>query len=287
MKRIFLTTLTIFFLFSFSTKAVDLQEGLTYQQNTVIDLAENGISAKIPVGFKGILPQGSQFFLLSSPQNQFGFISVMITELNEQQALAQMSNPIEIESGIFLEPEDLPVSKKNILSGNYQTVINEMPMQSSIKTVIGGYGRSIVVISVYTAENKGFFEKAANLFVNSLKIYKPKQAEKKQAEKNSWFKQISGQQLVNFYTSSGFSEKHQLFLCSNGSFSENFDGGGATQLGSGFYQDAKNGKWTVNGNTLSLIYQDGGKVTYTMSFIGESLHLNGKKYFRTKNEYCD
>ncbi len=109
-----------------------------------------------------------------------------------------------------------------------------------------------------------------------------------QSDQGNWYNEVVGRQLVYIYVGKGYREKHQIWLCSDGSFQSSGQGGSISSLGSAAFSDGGNyGRWAVNGNVLTLAYANGGTAQLSLSFYDGFLYLNDTKYFRTENDLCN
>ena len=103
---------------------------------------------------------------------------------------------------------------------------------------------------------------------------------------------LKGRYLVRFYSGNGYSEKHEIWLCTNGQFRSRFDGGGFTQgVASGAFEGGNVGTWAAQGNraggVLSLSASDGAQSRFEVRESSDALLLNGQKWLRGENSLCD
>ena len=105
-----------------------------------------------------------------------------------------------------------------------------------------------------------------------------------------WQSYMRGRYIARFYTGSGYHEKTELWLCSDGRFSRSGEGGGFGGGASGAFQGGGSGRWSASGKQpgageLRLEHAD-GIATYRLTLEGGSLYLDGTKWLRGDNEYC-
>ena len=101
-----------------------------------------------------------------------------------------------------------------------------------------------------------------------------------------WHQRLGGQQLVYIYTGTGYRTREQTYLCSDGTFLTNQEGGSVTSLGTAAFGDSSAGRWTIVGNTLTLASADGESVSYALSLVDGTLYLDNWRYFWTDNDRC-
>jgi hypothetical protein len=101
---------------------------------------------------------------------------------------------------------------------------------------------------------------------------------------------MRGRYIAYFFTGSGYHEKSEIWLCSDGSFQRSSDGGGFGGGASGAYAGSGQGRWSASGTQpakgeLRLQFSDGVS-SYTLALEGGDLYLDGSKWLRGDNEYC-
>lgn len=112
----------------------------------------------------------------------------------------------------------------------------------------------------------------------------------KSASANAWQTFLSGKQLIYLYTSSGFSERTDIYLCASGGFFYRRDSSSLSSNGSGVIGASSDGNWKIssnNGGNLLLQFRSGTVREYKISRrqAGNEIGLNGNRYFvKTQNE---
>lgn len=154
------------------------------------------------------------------------------------------------------------------------------------------YKSGAVVIGVAeTADYNASFENEIKTFAKNIQFFAPQRATDDNGNVADWSVYMKGRKLSYYKTETGFTMKINIYLCSDGSFkytdnSSSF-GGGASVVGTAGYT----GRWQAygkgNSGTLVLNYNDGSKSTYNTVLKSDGLYLDGKKYFRVENDFCN
>ena len=314
-KRVISTVVA--FLVSNMGWAVEVQPGVLYQSGTLIESSDVGASFTIPQGWQGAWPNGSQFFILESQALQASLFMLFDT-ISQQQLVQLMSNPIPLDTGISLQPLAKPESKNGQIEARYSVVGAPQAMSAFVSGREVRPGLSVAIIALTTSSNNTVFQTTSQI-VGSIKS-KPVQAtpatttahttSSANAGGQSWQEYMRGRYIARYYTGSGYSEKEELWLCSDGTFHSSFNSGGYSMNGaSGASQSGGRGQWRAEGNIGGsgvLILQFGaGKVvtgsgpgfdwseqssggerwTYQLT-LGDSLYLDNNKWLRGNNDYC-
>lgn len=146
-----------------------------------------------------------------------------------------------------------------------------------------GGGTLIVAFSERDNDQKGF--QAALQIAKSVRFTKSQPAE----IANQWQGVLRGTHLIYLYTTSGFSERTDIFLCSSGEFLYRNDSSSLSNNGSGAVGANSDGRWKISPNGVSLILQfrSGTVREYKISRrqAANEISLNGNSYFvQTRNE---
>lgn len=105
--------------------------------------------------------------------------------------------------------------------------------------------------------------------------------------------QLKGKHLLYLYTSNGYSERKDIYLCSSGEFYQSNDMGGFNPNDSGDSsfgsRRSAHGKWTVTGTTLTLNFRSGATTRYTLSkrTASNEVGMNGQRFFVQTQNICD
>lgn len=292
-------------------QAVEVQQGVLYQGGTLIESQQLGVAFKIPRGWQGAWPNGSAFFVLESSELQANLF-MTFDQIGKQQLQQMMSQNIPLDTGMLLQPLAKPTTRQALLQGEYQVVGAPSPMHAMVVGKELRKNFSVAVIALTYTVNPQVNTITANI-VNSIELRKTNSAPQTATTaggKGSWQEYMRGRYIARYYTGSGYSEKQELWLCSDGTFYSSFNSGGYSMNGaSGATQSGGRGHWKATGSTTgtgTLILQFGaGKVvqgsapgfdwtetsaggerwTFQLSLNGK-LYLDNTQWLRGNNEYC-
>ncbi len=262
--------------------ATELQPGVEYRGKTQLSSPEYGSSFVLPAGWVGVLPPDGEFFVMRS-RNFEAYVFAGIDEMTVAQAKQVMSNQIDLGDGILLSPKGAVSVEGSKLQGTYHVRGSENPLVGRITTIVGDHGLGVSFMAAAQPQDAAKLESAVNEMVASLKLTKPK---KPSAGTSSGplVSQLSGRKLSYFYTKTGYTEEHYIWLCPDNRFFTSRSAGGFGGGASGAFLSENGGTWSVNGNLdqgqLVLSFNGGRTSTYNVTLQGSKLKLDGSRYFR-------
>jgi hypothetical protein len=292
-------------------RAEEVQQGKLYSQGTQIESAQLGVAFTIPNGWQGAWPNGSAYFVLESGALQ-STMFMSFDQLGKQQLMQTMSQNIPLDSGMVLQPLSAPKAKGSLITGQYQVMGAGTPMHAVVVGRELRQGFSVALIALTYNKN----ETVSNVASNMIRAMTTKEPQTAQANSGaaggsgSWQAYMKGRYIARYHTGSGYSEKQELWLCSDGTFYSSFNMGGYSMNGaSGASQSSGRGYWKATGSVSgagTLILQFGaGKVVqgsgpgfdWTENSAGgerwtfqlvlrDKLYLDNTQWLRGNNEYC-
>ena len=150
------------------------------------------------------------------------------------------------------------------------------------------YSGGVLVVALSDAQN------AENGFQKGLEISKSLNFSKPTATagNNQLENAFRGKHLLYLYTTSGFSERTDIYLCSSEAFIFKVNSSSLSANGSGAVGGNSDGKWRISssGNNASLILQfnNGSTRQYSISArqASNEIGLNGKRFFVQNHNQC-
>ena len=148
------------------------------------------------------------------------------------------------------------------------------------------YGGGALIVSFSDKDNneKGF--SAALQIAKSVTFTKPQISE----ETSGWQIFLKGKHLLYLYSSSGFSERTDIYLCASGDFIYRSDSSSLSGNGSAATGANSDGKWKIsqNGGSLILQFRNGNAREYKISRRqpDNEIGLNGNRYFVQTQNQC-
>lgn len=244
-----------------------------------------GLSLFPPPGWAAQGSDGNRTALVG-PDGQ----SLVIASLDDgmlQQAVAELGGSIDLGDGIVLDPLGVPSVKGGIHTNRYSVRGAPSPTLGSIMIREVSPGRTLTLIALVPSAGSDAVQATLNQLMTTFEIG----AARPQAA-SDWERQLRGRYLVKFYSGNGYSEKHELWLCSNGSFVKRVDGGGFTAgVASGAFEGGLAGTWRVQGplsgtGELILSTSDGDSLRYTLRQASDGVLIDGERWLRGENNQC-
>jgi len=151
-----------------------------------------------------------------------------------------------------------------------------------------GGGVAIVALTDNANSERGF--NTALAVANSMTFRPPQVSAVAQRVRQG----LTGKQLTYLYTGSGYSERKDIVLCSNGTFYQSTGMGGFSpgnsDGGSFAARGGHAGSWSIapNGGSLLLRFNSGGTTSYTLSArqASNEVGLNGQRFFIQSQNVC-
>ncbi len=258
--------------------AEELTPGKLYEGGTSLEVSSYNVAFKTPKGWKGTLPQGSEFFVLQQGNGDDGNIFLWATEASKSEVVAAMNEGIPVAQGISLKPKSKAKVSGDKVTGDF-SVVGQAELSATITAKAHKSGTAVAVIAIYKKSSEAKYKKTSKSVFNSLKFQKPKKAAKGTAS-GPWVDKIRNHRLTRFYSGSGYSEKESYTFCGNGVYYRNFDASSSTQLGTGAAVSKGDGTWSLSGSTITLNSHQGGSSQLTLEARGTKTFINDRRWFR-------
>jgi len=271
-----------------TAEGIEAVQSKVFPGNTRVKFSLMGLSLVIPAEWEGQL--FAETFVMTRKDNTAKIVAMLDTA-SETQTLETMSNTIDMGDGIFFQPNSQIQKLGNFLMAEYQVLGANQPSVGYIAKVFGGNGNGYALVSLADADKLDVLKSAVKEMVQSMKFFSQVDTNSinhvaANNSDNYWATQLAGLRLTYFYTTSGYSEKFVIVLCSDGRFSRTANSGGSDSV-SGFssaFQNGGDGSWStggdVNSGVLQLDYTSGETGSYGIVVNEEGLFLNEDRYFR-------
>jgi hypothetical protein len=286
-----LLALTIASLDSRSAGAVEIEPGRTYSGGTSLTASDVGITTSVPTGWQAGLPAGAEALVMERA-DQAAYIFILAEETTEAEARSAMSTEIDLGDGIKLHPLAQPTRESpELLTGTYRVSGTPRTAKGVVYTRIGSTGLGVAFFAIDMGGDDGARDAAREL-ASRVQFAPPTTVAPANSSGGTapWQDYMRGRYIAYFFTGSGYHEKSEIWLCSDGSFQRSSDGGGFGGGASGAYAGSGQGRWSASGTQpakgeLRLQFSDGVS-SYTLALEGGDLYLDGSKWLRGDNEYC-
>ncbi|GAB4353422.1 MAG: hypothetical protein Kow006_18540 [Gammaproteobacteria bacterium] len=286
----------------------ELQPGQIYEGGTTISASSFGISFELPTGWRGSLPNGSEFFVadVSSPK---GSVFILANKSTEADLKAQMSQPVPLDYQTTLVPVSQPRKEGQWYRAEYR-IQNAPNLAAQIEGRVFDQ-TAVALIALSETGDKAAMGKSLKTLRNSFKSFQVKMPEPGvPAPAGSWQAYMQGRHVVRMFTRTGYTEEEHIWLCSDGRFYRTTNSGGFGGGASGAMSGRGNGRWHAVGNTNGegqLILQygagyesrtstpgndyhetgpGGDRLVYALSLQNNKLYLDGRQWLRDGNQRC-
>lgn len=151
-------------------------------------------------------------------------------------------------------------------------------------------GGGVVVMALSDGANSDAAWNVGLKVSDSVVFTKPQQAA---VSSSPWRAALAGKHLLYLYSGNGYFEEKHIHLCTSGTFYQTTGSGGFTPNdvdgGSFAARGGKTGRWSAEGDTLLLRFQDGsvGEYNLTKRAASNEIGMNGRRYFVQSNANCN
>ena len=271
-------------------RAVEIRPGQIYEGGTSLTASDVGVTFTIPSGWRAGLPAGAEALVMERLAGG-AMILVMAQEVSEAEVMREMSQNVDLGGGAFLQPLAYPTTRPDgVLTADYQLVGGQVPGQGAAFTRLGKTGVGVVFFAVDTSADQAG-RTAASQLVDGVRFSKPVAPTPAGAEGSApWGDYMRGRYIARYYSGSGYHEKTELWLCSDGTFHRSGDSGGFGGGASGAFAHSSAGRWSAGGTQPAQgqlrLETSEGVATYALSLADGKLYLDGTQWLRGDNEVC-
>ncbi len=273
-----------------------IEPGRIYTAGEEIREPSLGLRLTLPAGWRGALsPDGSSFML--EPVSGEGLMVVIADRLTEAQAREQLSQPIDVGGGIVLVPAG---EVREVATGHPTGAFDVRGAPSGyqgtvdVRLTAGGLGVAFVLLS--PSGSAASQREAMRAFAFSLGVEAAAVGGRAGGDGagvvDEWEPYLRGRYLARFFTRTGYTESAELWLCSDGTFYYDSQGGGFGGGASGAMQSRGGGRWSATGagasGTLFLDWAGGGRTSLSLGYDAreDKLYVDGERMLRGNNERC-
>ncbi|WP_169513326.1 hypothetical protein [Flexithrix dorotheae] len=255
---------------------------------------EWGISFNPPAGWSSQTGEGGYTFVSPDQRSLIFLIPNQEAKTIDQLKVAARQGIMDqnIRFNISGEPK---LFGTNGISSEFEGMFNQRQAKCFAIGILSPFGIGATILAI--SETKDYNEDLKNTatqHAKSISFYQPKVAVDPSGNVADWQQYLKGRKLEYYKTSTGFTDHIIFWLCSDGSFARKDDtssfSSGAVSSFSGVANSNNAGRWSANGSgntgTLILQYNDGSSASYQVELRDGKFYMNGRKYFRVKNDRC-
>jgi len=278
-------------------RGIELEPGQTYPAGTALTSATAGLVLTVPADWSAAWPAGSELLVMARSDRQ-AYVFLAADELSEAEALTQMSLPIDLGDGVVLYPKSpSPARSQGMWTADFDVTGTETPTRAVVWTRLGphGIGVALIGLDVVGSESAGAdAHRIAQTLAKQIQFKAPVSPRAAPASGEGdlpWQDYMRGRYIARYYTGSGYSEKTELWLCSDGRFQRSADAGGSSMEGaSGAFAGRRAGRWTAHGSQPAsgeLVLEDEqGRSSHSLSLQSGKLFVDGSQWLRGENSLC-
>ena len=267
-----------------------IQPGRIYTGGEQIGDPALGLRLTLPVGWRGRLSPDGESFVLESEMGG-GYLVVIGDEMTEVEARRQLATPADLGDGVVLTPTG---AVQTVASGHLTSSYSVSGAQSElvgrvdVRLTQTGLGVAFILLSPPDAA-QGHLE-AMREFAFSLGVVE--RTVQSAGGDDEWEPFLRGLYLARYYTAVGYTESTELWLCNDGMFYYDSQGGGFGGGASGAAQSTGGGRWSATGagktGTLLLAWSNGERSSMSLEYDYEQnrVFVNGQRMLRGENERC-
>lgn len=253
------------------------------QGTTPVTVSE-GLTLQTPRGWRAT-PADAKRIVMVGPDGDTTIIATL-DQASDAVIRAQLTAPVDLGGGIVLTPTGQPRAVGDYVSNDYAVRGTRIPGKAVVMIRRQDAGRAMALIGISPAATVEAM-RATQARMMQTAVVKPAAA----PTGGALAAYLKGRYLVRFYSGSGYHEKQEMWLCSDGSYAMSADGGGATAgVASGAFRGGHNGRWSASGalggGRLTLTAQDGRELSFSVADGSDGLYLDGKRWMRGDNSRC-
>lgn len=246
--------------------------------------AQAGLTVQAPKGWRSTVADAKRIVMVG-PDGDTTIIATL-DEATDATIRAQLTGPIDLGGGIVLTPTAQPRTIGDYASNDYAVRGTRIPGRAIVMVRRYPGGRAMALVGISPSATVESMRAVQARMMQTASVKTPPAP-----TGGALTAYLKGRYLVRFYSGSGYHEKQEIWLCSDGSYAMSADGGGATAgVASGAFRGGHNGRWTASGapsgGRLTLSAQDGRQLTFTVADGSDGLYLDGKRWLRGDNKRC-
>jgi hypothetical protein len=271
------------------TAASQIQPGRIYRGGEQISDPSLGLRLTMPAGWQGRLAPDGESFQMESDAGG-GYMVVLADRVTEAEARQRMAEPVDLGGGVVLTPAS---AVQDVAAGHLTAgyTVRGAPAEyvGTVDVRLTQSGLSVAFVLLSPPAAAAEQRETMREFAFSLGVEQPVAPAGSGEE---WEPYLRGLYLARYFTRTGYTESTQIWLCSDGTFSYDSQGGGFGGGASGAARAAGGGRWSATGagerGTLVLDWSDGERTTFELRYdYGQNrVYLNGERMLRGKNERC-
>lgn len=262
--------------------------GALYQPGDSLYGPRIGVYSKMPEGWMGVLPEGTEVFLLTPTTNPIGQIYVTTSEVSRENLVLGWSQGFELSDGLFLQVDGEVTERDNKLTARIKAT-SSSEFVGYIEAICGDFNNCLSAWTVTTPEFYDDLKKGIIQFMDNCEMVEP--YEKDIYADLDWTLFLANKTLTSYEYEPGSKVINQVSLCADMTFQTNIKRKGALVKGDvKDYQGKKKGKWSMTNtgpeSTIVLTFDKAPELKIPIRIDEEKVYINDKQYFTLPGERC-
>jgi hypothetical protein len=227
-----------------------LKPGKMYDSGDEIFGPRAGIKSVIPEGWAGMLPQGSEVFLLMSQDGQNGEMYAAANFDDDiESAKKRWSNGVELVSDITVKSTENSGMRGSDIYYSELEIIQHRGIKPQSKAYAeikcGPFGNCVAVMLVYSSGDYDKQVAALTSFMDKMEFFEPREGNL--YADFDWSEFLSSKYLTSFRYTDTSGKQNQIWLCPDGTFKSIIKRKGLAKTGDKSLNGKKNGTWKAEG----------------------------------------
>jgi len=258
--------------------AVELERNHTYSGPLKLTVQSLGAGLGLPADWSAALPE-SGGLQLSNKSNDI-VVKIYAKEFDRGDALEYLSMPVQFEPGVMLFPEKRIIrlsqtkySRSFMVSGGKKNAL--------LYIVLGPQRRAIILTGLASADEFHIMQTNMLSIANTITFTQIKPPSE---TANTLKKRLSGGHYIYYEIINTYSEKREIWLCSDGRF--RLKGRQAVVSGISKLLMEYEGRWHLKNHDLILHFIDGSQKTIRLHQVDTILFFDNRRSYKMKNRVC-
>mgnify|MGYP006921587000 CR=1 FL=1 len=267
-----------------------LKQGQLYNEGDSIYAPVYGIKSIVPKGWVGMLPQGSEIFLLSGKKGNAAQIYIFADTASFDQLKKGWLQGLEIREGRYLKSDGNIIEDGDrmhsgvLLTGGYNT-----SNSGYIEARCGAYGRCLQILLICPTNELEEMKKVLDSFIKSVTFVPPIMSDMNVGF--DWNLFLASKHLISIDNVVGTKSVNELWLCPDGSFKSNLKRTGLVKEQLGKYKGKKKGTWKTNSvgatGVLILEFEKLPAVEVDLKIEDDKTFFNGRRHMVLNATNCN
>jgi hypothetical protein len=273
------------------TRKSRLQPGRVYSAGEILYAPRLGFTAQVPDGWAGVLPQGTEVFMLVSTTAENTEMYLFAREQGELAAMAEAwKKGVDLSENIRLTAAN-PVISQGILSGevDVQGRPKDRDTRGFAASRCGGHGYCVTLLASAPAQSIAAVGRTAIEFLQRSTFEAPSLASA--YADFDWSKFLAGKLMIAYDVAQGGTKENQVNLCADGTFSARLKKTGWMRQ-TNDYRGSQSGTWSAEGigeeGVLRLNFSSKklSPVELNLRIEDEKVFVDGERYYASQSDRC-